>query len=254
MRDPYEVLGVSSDASTADLKRAYRKAALRWHPDRNPSDPTAEDRFKEIAAAWEQIASGQGPASRGPGDASFLDDVASAVERAQDWFEHAVLPAYAEAWGRGAEVELAARLVADMELVVDPTNPLPAIGWRGRRRARALLHRLDITLEDYPAHEATVLRIGRRWHLSVHPQTLWRMGFRERDELDDAVFQLITARLVQVVALQRLPQLPGAAAERLSAARALDDAAVRAAWRSAALRALLAAVGLAMVLVPWLSA
>ena len=51
-RDYYEVLGVARDASESDLKKAYRKLALENHPDRNPDDPEAEERFKEISEAY----------------------------------------------------------------------------------------------------------------------------------------------------------------------------------------------------------
>ncbi len=52
-RDYYEILGVDRDASDEDLKRAYRKMALRYHPDRNPGDKEAEERFKEASAAYQ---------------------------------------------------------------------------------------------------------------------------------------------------------------------------------------------------------
>ncbi|MCC6165130.1 MAG: molecular chaperone DnaJ [Acidobacteria bacterium] len=51
-RDYYEVLGVPRDASERDLKSAYRKLALQYHPDRNPGDHTAEEKFKEAAQAF----------------------------------------------------------------------------------------------------------------------------------------------------------------------------------------------------------
>lgn len=50
--DFYRILGVAADASAEDIKRAYKQAALRWHPDRNPDQPEAEDRFKEINLAY----------------------------------------------------------------------------------------------------------------------------------------------------------------------------------------------------------
>jgi len=50
--DYYDVLGVSRDASEQDLKSAYRKLALKFHPDRNPGDPAAEESFKEAAEAY----------------------------------------------------------------------------------------------------------------------------------------------------------------------------------------------------------
>ena len=55
-RDYYEVLGVSRSASDSDIKSAYRKLAMQYHPDRNPGDKTAEDRFKESAEAYSVLA------------------------------------------------------------------------------------------------------------------------------------------------------------------------------------------------------
>ncbi len=55
-RDYYEVLGVSRDAPKDDIKRAYRKLAVQYHPDRNPGDKSAEERFKEATEAYEVLA------------------------------------------------------------------------------------------------------------------------------------------------------------------------------------------------------
>ncbi|MGO8968838.1 MAG: molecular chaperone DnaJ [Myxococcaceae bacterium] len=54
-RDYYEVLGVARQASAPDLKSAYRKLAMQYHPDRNPGDKAAEDRFKEASEAYEVL-------------------------------------------------------------------------------------------------------------------------------------------------------------------------------------------------------
>lgn len=54
-RDYYEVLGVSKSADAAELKKAYRKLAVQYHPDRNPDDKVAEDKFKEAAEAYEVL-------------------------------------------------------------------------------------------------------------------------------------------------------------------------------------------------------
>lgn len=50
-RDYYEVLGVAKNANADEIKKAYRKAAIQFHPDKNPGDKEAEEKFKEAAEA-----------------------------------------------------------------------------------------------------------------------------------------------------------------------------------------------------------
>src|SRR5450631_4062581 len=54
-KDYYEVLGVNRDVSEEDLKKAYRKLAMKHHPDRNPDNPKSEERFKEAKEAYEML-------------------------------------------------------------------------------------------------------------------------------------------------------------------------------------------------------
>src|SRR4051812_24773043 len=87
-RDPYEVLGVTRQASDDDIKKAYRKLARENHPDRNPGDKAAESRFKEAQDAYDLLSDttkkeqydrfgfagpqrGFGGGGAGPGDGTF---------------------------------------------------------------------------------------------------------------------------------------------------------------------------------------
>jgi molecular chaperone DnaJ len=85
-RDYYEVLGVDRNADSDEIKKAYRKLALKYHPDRNPHDKTSEEQFKELGEAYEALNDPQsraaydrfghaafGPRARQPGAGGFHD-------------------------------------------------------------------------------------------------------------------------------------------------------------------------------------
>ncbi|MFT4734026.1 MAG: molecular chaperone DnaJ [Algoriphagus sp.] len=90
-RDYYEVLGVAKGATADEMKKAYRKLAIKFHPDKNPDDKTAEDKFKEIAEAYSVLSdpqkkarfdqfghAGMGGAAGGGGQGGFtMDDIFS---------------------------------------------------------------------------------------------------------------------------------------------------------------------------------
>ena len=58
-RDYYEILGVDKNVSEKDLKKAYRRVAMKFHPDRNPDDKDAEEKFKEASEAYEILSDAQ---------------------------------------------------------------------------------------------------------------------------------------------------------------------------------------------------
>lgn len=81
MRNPYEVLGIAATASAADLQKAYRKLAKKLHPDLNPGDKAAEEKFKEVAGAYDLLSD---EAKRKRFDAGEID--ATGAERPQQHY------------------------------------------------------------------------------------------------------------------------------------------------------------------------
>ena len=78
-RDYYEILGIARTASVEEIKRSYRKLAVKYHPDKNPGDHTAEERFKELGEAYDVLMDDQKRAAYDRfGHAAFAQGTAGA--------------------------------------------------------------------------------------------------------------------------------------------------------------------------------
>src|SRR5947199_9655787 len=140
-RDYYEILGVTRTATEAEIKKAYRKLAVQHHPDKNPDDHTAEDKFKEAAEAY-----------------SVLSDAQKRA--AYDRFGHAgVSGAGAGAGGFDAGF-------SNIEDIFDMFGFGDMFGGRSSRRSTVqrgsdLRYDLEITLEDAAPGKDEKLKIPR---------------------------------------------------------------------------------------------
>jgi len=140
-RDYYEVLGVQQNATEQELKQAYRRLAIKYHPDKNPGDKEAEERFKEIAEAYQVLST---------------PDLRSRYDR----FGHAGIGAGAGAgagFGQG---------FTGFEDIFDMFGFGDIFGGRtgrrsGPRRGSDLRYDIEITLEEAAAGLKTKIRIPR---------------------------------------------------------------------------------------------
>src|SRR5688572_3387355 len=138
-RDYYEILGVARDAAEADVKKAYRRLAMKHHPDRNPGQPEAEAQFKEAKEAYEVLSD---------------KDKRAAYDR----FGHAGVqggPGMGGGFGGGAD--------AFSDIFGDVFGDIFGAGRRGGRtqvfRGADLRYELDLTLEQAVAGDSITLDI-----------------------------------------------------------------------------------------------
>jgi molecular chaperone DnaJ len=102
-RDYYEVLGVARDAGADEIKKAYRKLAVEYHPDKNPGDKTAEEKFKELGEAYEVLSDPQQRAAYDQYGHAAFDRRAGAYARAGGF--HDPFEIFREVFGGGSIFE-----------------------------------------------------------------------------------------------------------------------------------------------------
>jgi DnaJ-class molecular chaperone len=165
MRDPYEVLGVTKGADTKEIKKAYRKLARTLHPDLHPGDKAAEERFKEVASAYDLLSDAEKKAAYDRGE---ID--ASGAPRAERRFYRD----YAEAEPGGARYADPNEFFYDLG-GADIFADLFRGARRDARKARGadLQQRIEVDLLDAVngAQRELLLPDGRRLKVTIPPGT-----------------------------------------------------------------------------------
>ena len=88
MNDPYSVLGITPGADEETIKKAYRQKCKQYHPDLHPDDPTCEDKFKDVQAAYSEVMrmrSGGGPSASSSGSSSYYGQRSSSGNSQQQY-------------------------------------------------------------------------------------------------------------------------------------------------------------------------
>jgi len=157
-QDYYEVLGVSRDASQEEIKRGYRKMALKYHPDRNPDDPQAAEKFKAAAQAYEVLGD---PEKRKLYDLYGEGGLQGAHVRSFTSFDD-IFDAFSDVFGEGVFEGFFGRS-------------------SGRRRGRSLRVQLALDLEEITRDAEKTIRLRRLERCEVCGGSGCKPGTRPRN-------------------------------------------------------------------------
>ena len=150
-RDYYEILGVSRDATAEEVKRAYRKLAFQHHPDRNPGNPDAERKFKELAEAYDVLSD---PKKRAQYDRFGREGVRAGGFAAREFTDvEDIFRAFSDIFSGGSIFE-------DLFGGAGPSPFRSASATRARRGASLRLG-LELTLEEVAAGAEKTVAIDR---------------------------------------------------------------------------------------------
>lgn len=196
--DPYTLLGLEPGASRADIKKAWRRLARAHHPDLNPDDPNAADRFTAFKEAYDALMSGDASAAVAANevmDADWLDVLEWMVEVRRRAVMTDFLPRFVGAYGTQSALVWALRRATNLEAAAQalpPSRPQ----WAVRRMA------LDIFVDDTP-DAWRLARIVRqpngRIALVLFARVLWQMRPPDEDGLRTLVFTAVDQGIAAAV-------------------------------------------------------
>ena len=226
--DLYKTLGVARDATSKEIKSAYRRLARQHHPDLNPGDAGAGERFKQVAAAYEVLSD---PAlrrrydrtgRRGPGEsrptqaaAAFVRAFQASVDQMGRLFQQEILPRYIDAYYRGLGVGLVHHLLRDIEqyALLKRLNLPEPTQWARTLAAFTtatctIRTRMAIVVDDdgrpvlgRAFRDIAVVRgqVALAWRMQLFVGSFHRAGYTDPTQLDMAVLQVIARETVRML-------------------------------------------------------
>ncbi len=190
-KDYYKILGVDRNASADEIKKAYRKLALKYHPDRNPGDKAAEEKFKEINEAYQVLSDPEKRAKYDRFSTTYQHWQATGGQAPFDWGAWGAAPGGVRVefrdlddllGGIGGFSEFFRNLfggVGGMDLEAETSAPRAATRQTRRPRRRAYEQPIAITLhEAYHGSTRHIAVNGRRLEVKIPPGA--RTGTRIR--------------------------------------------------------------------------